>query len=311
MSHSLRIAIADDEQDMWDYFQQVLPRLGHTVVAVAQNGRELVDLCRTKNPDLVITDIKMPEMDGIDAAIRIYQDKPVPVILVSAFNDAALIERAESGHIMGYLVKPIKQADLAPTIAIAVHRFEQLELADALAKTDPLTGVLNRRHFRELAGVEMKRAARYHRFFTVVFLDLDGFKAVNDESGHEAGDQVLRTVARSIRANLRATDFVSRLGGDEFVILLSETGPEAAACYLEKIQRQLRDAMRGGDWKVTFSIGAVTYLSPPVSVDELIGRADALMYAVKRSGKDGIKHEILQSDFETAGLEDRRHGCGR
>lgn len=126
MNQALRIAIADDEPDMRDYFQQVLPRLGHTVVAVAQNGHELVEMCRSTTPDLVITDIKMPEMDGIEAAIQINQEMAIPVILVSAFNDAALIERAESDHIMGYLVKPIKQADLAATIAMAAHRFEQL-----------------------------------------------------------------------------------------------------------------------------------------------------------------------------------------
>ena len=124
MNPTLRIAIADDEPDMRDYFQDALPRLGHTVVAVAENGRELVEKCRTAQPDLVITDIKMPELDGIDAAIKVYQERPVPVILVSAHHDAALIERAEMDHIMSYLVKPIKQSDLAPTIAIAARRFE-------------------------------------------------------------------------------------------------------------------------------------------------------------------------------------------
>src|ERR1043165_2790090 len=127
MNESLRIAVADDEPDMREYFQEVLPRLGHSVVAVARNGQELVELCRTSKPDLVITDIKMPEMDGIDAAIQIYQERPTPVILVSAHQDAELIQRAETDHIMGYLVKPIKQGDLRPTIAIAAHRFEQFQ----------------------------------------------------------------------------------------------------------------------------------------------------------------------------------------
>ena len=94
LNQPLRIAIADDEPDMRDYFQDVLPRLGHMVIAVAQNGRELVEQCRKTQPDLVITDIKMPELDGIDAAIKIYQDRPIPVILVSAYHDAALIERS-------------------------------------------------------------------------------------------------------------------------------------------------------------------------------------------------------------------------
>src|ERR1700693_1366418 len=97
---SLRIAVADDEPDMREYFQKSLLRLGHKVVAVAQNGQELVEQCRAFHPDLVITDIKMPDMDGIEAAVRIYRERPVPVILVSAYHDATLMERAEADHIL-------------------------------------------------------------------------------------------------------------------------------------------------------------------------------------------------------------------
>ena len=96
MTKSLRIAIADDEPDMRDYFAKILPRLGHQVVALAENGAELLRLCRSAHPDLVITDIKMPDMDGIDAAIKIYQEEQIPVILVSAYYDPALIRRAEA-----------------------------------------------------------------------------------------------------------------------------------------------------------------------------------------------------------------------
>src|SRR5262245_56335384 len=117
MTQPLRILVADDEPDMRDYFRKMLPRLGHTVVAVAEDGQELVALCRSHRPDLVVTDIKMPDMDGIDAATAIYRESPVPVILVSAFHDPELIARAEADHILGYLVKPIKQTDLAPVIA--------------------------------------------------------------------------------------------------------------------------------------------------------------------------------------------------
>jgi response regulator NasT len=127
MTRSLRIAVADDEPDMRDYFRKILPRLGHQVVAVAENGRDLLDICRMAKPDLVITDIKMPDMDGIDAATLIYQEMPIPVILVSAYHEPELIERAEADHILGYLVKPIKQSDLEPTIALAMKRFEQFE----------------------------------------------------------------------------------------------------------------------------------------------------------------------------------------
>jgi response regulator NasT len=127
MTRVLRIVVADDEPDMRDYFRKMLPRLGHQVVAVAADGRELVEQCRATRPDLVITDIKMPDMDGIDAAQQIYSECPVPVILVSAYHDAGLIARAEADHILGYLVKPIKQTDLEPVIVLAVRRFEQFE----------------------------------------------------------------------------------------------------------------------------------------------------------------------------------------
>jgi len=124
MKASLRIVVADDEPDMQKYFSKCLPRLGHTVLAVAQNGRELVEQCRALQPDLGITDIKMPDMAGIEAATQIFHERPVPVILVSAYHDAELIARAEGDHVLGYLVKPIKQTDLESAIALAVRRFE-------------------------------------------------------------------------------------------------------------------------------------------------------------------------------------------
>ncbi len=158
MNASLRIAIADDELDMRDYFKKCLPRLGHQVVAVAQNGRELVELCRVHRPDLVITDIKMPDMDGIDAAVQIYRDRPVPVIIVSAFHDPALVARAESDHILGYLVKPIEQKDLGPVLALAMRRFEQFE---ALRKeaTDLRQALEDRKVVERAKGLLMKRAS--------------------------------------------------------------------------------------------------------------------------------------------------------
>jgi AmiR/NasT family two-component response regulator len=156
MSQSLRIAIADDEPDMRDYFQKSLHRLGHKVVAVAENGRQLVEQCRAVRPDLVITDIKMPDMDGIDAAVQIYKDRPVPVILVSAYHDAALLERAEADHILGYLVKPITQANLEPVIALSMRRFSQFEALRREA-TDLRQALEDRKVIEKAKGVLMKK----------------------------------------------------------------------------------------------------------------------------------------------------------
>ncbi len=158
MTQPLRIVVADDELDMREYFSKILPRLGHQVVAAASNGVELVERCRTLHPDLVITDVKMPEMDGIDAATRIYQEEAIPVILVSAYHDPSLIRRAEADHIMGYLVKPIKQADLEPAIGLAMHRFEQFQALRREA-ADLRQALEDRKVIERGKGILMKKAS--------------------------------------------------------------------------------------------------------------------------------------------------------
>ena len=155
MTPACRIVIADDELDMRDYFRKILPRLGHSVAAVAENGEQLVDFCRFYRPDLVITDIKMPYMDGIEAALKIYEELPLPVILVSAYSDARLIERAEVDPIMAYLVKPIKQTDLEPAIRLAMHRFEQFEALRREA-ADVRQALEDRKIIERAKGVLMK-----------------------------------------------------------------------------------------------------------------------------------------------------------
>ena len=157
MSTSLRIAVADDEPDMRDYFQKCLRRLGHQVVAVAQDGRELVEQCRAARPDLVITDIKMPDMDGLDAAAAIYQTLTVPIIIVSAYYDPELIERAGRNHIAAYLVKPIKQGDLETAIALAVQRFEEFQALHQEA-ADLRQALEDRKLIERAKGLLMRKA---------------------------------------------------------------------------------------------------------------------------------------------------------
>jgi AmiR/NasT family two-component response regulator len=156
MTRSLKIAIADDELDMRDYFQQILPVLGHHVVAAAKDGGELVAMCAATRPDLVITDIKMPHMDGIEAAALIYKNAPVPVILVSAYHDPEFVRRAEGDYIMAYLVKPIKQADLEPAIGIAMRRFKQFQ-AFRKEACDLKQALEDRKVIEKAKGVVMKK----------------------------------------------------------------------------------------------------------------------------------------------------------
>ena len=153
----LRIAIADDEPLMQQFYQEVLTRDGHQVVAVASSGAQLVAQCEELQPDLVITDIKMPDIDGLDAAQRIYDERPLPIIVVSAFHDAEFIERAGRNHVLAYLLKPVKACDLAPAIAIARQRFA--EFVALRSEAASLRQALDDRKVIERAkGILMKQA---------------------------------------------------------------------------------------------------------------------------------------------------------
>lgn len=170
-----------------------------------------------------------------------------------------------------------------------------IESESAFARVDALTQLPNRRDFCEIAGAEITRANRYGHPITVISLDLDQFKSVNDLSGHDAGDQVLRTVAETLRTNIRSMDIAARFGGDEFAILLPETGPDAAKEFADKLQQKLTQAMQDDGWPVTGSFGVVTFIKVPACVDELMKRSDLLLYDAKHKGKNIICHEVIQS----------------
>jgi response regulator NasT len=157
MSELLRVVIADDEPRMREFFSKAIDRLGHQVVGMAATGRELVECCGELKPDLIITDIKMSGMDGIDAAKAIYAETPVPVILVSAFHDEDFIARARENHIMAYLVKPIKDTDLIPAIGLATARFQEYQMLRQEAQ-DSWQALEDRKLIERAKGILMKRA---------------------------------------------------------------------------------------------------------------------------------------------------------
>ena len=153
----LRVAIADDEVDMREYFQAILTHLGHDVVSLCEDGRQLVEACKRQCPDLVITDVRMPDMDGLDAAQDIYQERPVPMIVVSAYHDEEFVERAQRNHILAYLVKPVRQTDLEPAIAIAMRRFSEFEAMRKEAR-DLRQALEDRKTVERAKGILMKQA---------------------------------------------------------------------------------------------------------------------------------------------------------
>lgn len=179
------------------------------------------------------------------------------------------------------------------TILLAELR-NALEEEQLLANTDPLTGALNRRSFNEIAEKKMIASEINRRPYTMVYIDLDNFKPINDQLGHAIGDLVLRTVVDTLQTQIRATDFLARLGGDEFAILLTDIGQEAAQRIVPRLQQALLENMKVQAWEITFSIGVLTVLIMPESVDEMVRLTDGLMYQVKTSGKNAIKYSVYE-----------------
>lgn len=164
---------------------------------------------------------------------------------------------------------------------------------EGLSRTDSLTGAANARAFLEQLKGETERARRYRRPFTLSYIDLDNFKAINDSFGHATGDTVLQTVVSEIRTHVRATDVIARLGGDEFALLLPETDRDAAQTAISKIRRGIVREMASRGWPVTVSIGSLTCFDSRLGVDELIKKADDLMYESKSKGKDTASFSSL------------------
>lgn len=177
---------------------------------------------------------------------------------------------------------------VALVVMLAALR-ERLEREELLARTDALTQIANRRAFFEAASLELERSRRHRRPITMAYVDVDDFKNVNDQLGHAQGDALLVAVGRTLREATRAVDTVARLGGDEFGLLLPETGASDAEPLLARLRAAILAAMVRGGWSVGVSIGAASFGTAPGSVDEMMARADELMYAAKREQKGSIR----------------------
>jgi response regulator NasT len=155
VTEPLRVAVAEDDPDALQYLQELLARLGHQAVA-AQTGRQLVELCRAASPDLVIADIKMPDLDGIDAAAAINRERPAPVILLSAHDDDDVLSRLVGSHVFGYLVKPVNAANIKTAIALALLRYRHFQ-ALTVEAADLRQALEDRKVIERAKGALMRR----------------------------------------------------------------------------------------------------------------------------------------------------------
>lgn len=220
-------------------------------------------------------------------------------LVVATLADAALAVWAYFSHsklaghgyavlTLGLIAKSIIL--ISATLFVALLRGRTEKHSD-LFYTDQLTGLYNMKAFRDIAAREIHRCSRYGHPFSIAYLDADNFTKITQTVGHKAGDELLTFIADNVRRNIRKSDIVARLGGDNFVLLFPETGFDPARNALITLKTKLDDAIANNGYFVTFSIGAMTYLAPPVSVDEVFAACEAVMFRVKGSGKNAIRHE--------------------
>ncbi len=185
---------------------------------------------------------------------------------------------------------------LVTYLVAALHHARREELL--MARTDFVSGAVNRRYFDELLEMEIQRIRRYPNPLTLVYIDIDNFKLVNDLFGHKSGDDVIRCIADELKSHLRSTDIIARVGGDEFALLLPVTNLPEARIVLSKLRDSLREEMERRNYPVTFSMGSVTCLAPPLSTEQVIMMADKLMYEVKNSTKDDVRFRTWEGTLE-------------
>lgn len=297
-----RLLLVDDDRLMLEHLSQVVSEVGHEAL-VAPNWSEALRLFREEKPDLVLLDVIMPTMDGFKLTRMIKADATsfVPVILLTALEDVESKRRAMAMGADDFLSKPVTPLELQIRVS-SLLRIKQLTdaLQEANAKlaqlavTDPLTGLQNRRSLYEHLDREFCRKKRYERPFSLLLLDIDHFKSVNDTHGHQMGDRVLRLVADVLRSQIRAADVAGRFGGEEFMILAPETGKDAAFALAERIRRTVQKASAAageGVPTVTISIGAgCTDGVQAATVEDLVRLTDEALYRAKREGRNRTVH---------------------
>jgi diguanylate cyclase (GGDEF)-like protein len=299
------ILLVDDDPFIIRVLSDSLEEMGYSVVT-AQNGREALELAKNGDYPLILSDWVMPEMDGIELCRRIRSSRSPQytyiILLTSLDTRDSFIQGLEAGA-DEYLVKPVNSAELTVRLKTARRIIDlerslkrSMEEIRALSLKDPLTGVFNRRHLDERLPQEIKRSYRFRRPLSILMIDIDHFKSVNDNYGHHVGDLVLKAVTEALTQNIRVeVDWIARYGGEEFVIVLPETPPDGMTVVAERLRRiisSIRINHDGGEICITASFGAANHMpvrqTPSITSLELIDLADRCMYDSKQSGRNKV-----------------------
>jgi diguanylate cyclase (GGDEF)-like protein len=291
----LTVLVIEDHPDQRELLAIVLQREGYRVVTAA-NGLEALERLEVENIQIALSDIMMPKMDGFELIKRIRTNpalKSIYLILITArIQEGDRVRGLDLGA-DDYITKPFSFSELLARVRVGsrvVHYQQHLEYQ---TQVDSLTGLFNRRAFEKKIHEEFERSKRYHNPLSLLILDIDNFKTINDTYGHHGGDAALVKISETFREKTRQSDFPSRYGGEEFVLVLPETDQENALQVASKIHDAIRSCAFGTTarpFRLTVSIG-VSSTSTRFYSDwrEMLDDADQALYLAKNTGKDRIE----------------------
>jgi len=302
-SGATTVLITDDSLVIRAVVRSHLEAAGYHVVE-AVDGRAAIAHCRQTPPDVILLDIEMPGLDGYEV-LEVLKADPMlmdlPVVFLTTLTDMDNVLRGLRGGAHDYLKKPFEPAELVARVAAAAHvkklqdqlRQRNAEL-DLLSRTDALTGLSNRRHLEFVLAHYHADSVRHQDPLSVLLLDIDHFKRVNDGYGHPAGDVVLTEFASRLRAALREGDVAGRWGGEEFLVVLPRTGLEGAFALAERFRLVVAATpMRAEGVEIAVTVSGGCAMGPLGTVAELVGRADTLLYSAKGAGRNRIAAEAI------------------
>jgi len=300
----LTVLVIEDHPDQRDLLAIVLQREGYRIITAA-NGLEALEKLETEPVQIALSDIMMPKMDGFELIKRVRGNprlKSLYLILITArIQEGDRVRGLDLGA-DDYITKPFSFSELLARIRVGSRVVQYQKHLEYQTQVDSLTGLFNRRAFEKKINEEFERSKRYHNPLSVLLLDIDNFKLINDTYGHHGGDAALVKIAETFREKTRQSDFPSRYGGEEFVLILPETDQDNALQVAGKIHDSIRACSFGTaarPFEITVSIG-VSSTSARFYSDwrELVDDSDRALYQAKNSGKDRV--EIWQPEKKTS-----------
>ena len=294
LNQTRKILAIDDNQTNLAVLKVHLEQIGLTVM-LADNPSDGLELARAERPDLILLDIMMPQMDGYEVCKRLKGDSrtaSTPVVFLSARNDPTDKVQGLTLGAVDYITKPFDPAELKARVRIILQMMALQERLTDQANTDELTGLANRRRFHELIEREVLQANLRGTELSLIMLDIDHFKVINDTYGHLGGDVILRKVAEIISVNVNRLDFAARYGGEEFVIVMPETSSSKALLAADRLRKLIEQSqwhLSSEPMKVTVSMGVATMsIAYAIDTAEFTRCADAALYVAKRKGRNRV-----------------------